>query len=123
MKFKPQYVLFWAFWLAANSITAQTDVALLGDLAAENKASVEALVLYPSETRLAILETTKHPEILIKMQNMREKTSAAFRTLIEDFPRSTQEVFYDVNRYPGLTESLVAHQNDQANQRKALQVM
>ena len=103
MKNKLLCLLFGALWSVVNPINAQTDVALLGDLAEENKASVEALVLYPSETRLAILEATKHPEVLIKMQDMREKTSAAFRTLIEDFPRSTQAVFYDLNRYPGLT--------------------
>jgi hypothetical protein len=94
-------------WLFVHTGTAQTDLSLLGDLAEENKKSVEALVLYPSETRLAILQATKNPEILVKMQNMREKTSAAFRALIEDFPRTTQSVFYDLNRYPGLVESLV----------------
>lgn len=123
MKNKLLCLLFGALWSVVNPLNAQTDVALLGDLAEENKASVEALVLYPSETRLAILEATKHPEVLIKMQDMREKTSAAFRTLIEDFPRSTQAVFYDLNRYPGLTESLIAHKNEPAGLRTALEVM
>ncbi len=102
---------------------AQTDAALLRDLAEENKKSVEALVLYPSETRLAILETTKYPEILIKMQDMRDKTSTAFRSLIEDFPRATQTVFYDLNRYPGLVESVVLQKNNPAATRKTLEVL
>ncbi len=101
----------------------QTDAALLRDLAEENRKTVEALALYPSVTRLAILEATKHPEVLIKMQSIRERTSAAFRTLIEDFPQSTQLVFYDLSRYPGLTESLVAQQNDPSAIRKSLEVL
>ena len=116
-------VLGMVLWVFVQAGIAQTDLSLLGDLAEENKKSVEALVLYPAETRLAILQATKSPEILIKMQNMREKTSAAFRTLIEDFPRTTQAVFYDVNRYPGLVESLVLQKNDPAAIRRLLQVM
>ena len=109
--------------LGLSPVVAQTDSALLRDLAEENKKSVEALVLYPSDTRLAILEATKYPEALIKMQDMREKTSAAFRTLIEDFPRTTQAVFYDLSRYPGLVESLVSQKNDPAALRKTLEVL
>ncbi len=123
MKKTPKLLLFIAMVALLSPVGAQTDVALLRDLAEENKAAVEALVLYPSETRLAILEATKYPELLIKMQNMREKTSAAFRTLIEDFPRSTQEVFYDLNRYPGLTEALVLQKNDPSELRKSLEVL
>jgi hypothetical protein len=120
-----RYLPVWGMilWLFVHTGTAQTDLSLLGDLAEENKKSVEALVLYPSETRLAILQATKNPEILVKMQNMREKTSAAFRALIEDFPRTTQSVFYDLNRYPGLVESLVLQKNDQGAIHKLLQVL
>jgi hypothetical protein len=109
--------------LSASVGLAQKDVALLRDLAEENKKSVEALVLYPSETRLAILEATKHPEVLIKLQDMRERTTAAFRTLMEDFPRKAQDVFYDINRYPGLVEDLVAQQKSAAGLKNALAVL
>lgn len=122
-----RYVVAWVFSLVYFMIpfqgNAQTDLALLQDLAEENKKSVEALVLYPPETRLSILEATRHPELLIKMQDMKSRTSTAFRTLIEDFPRSTQEVFYDLSRYPGLTERLVAHQQDARAIRKDLEVL
>ncbi|MEI6408063.1 MAG: hypothetical protein WCR52_01655 [Bacteroidota bacterium] len=117
-------LLIWAGIIVLNTVArAQNDAALLRDLAAENQKSVDALVLYPTETRLAILEATKYPELLIKMQDLRERTSMAFRTLIEDFPRTTQDVFYDLNRYPGLVESLVTHRNDAGVLRKSMEVM
>jgi|GEM_PF-1862427 len=125
MKITPILLLLGAvltFFTPQFSI-AQTDLALLHNLAEHNHKSVEALVLYPSETRLAILESTKHPEVLIKMQDMRDKTSAAFRTLIEDLPRATQAVFYDLNRYPGLTESLVIQSNNPVALRKMLEAL
>lgn len=125
MKLKLPVLLLPALLLVLSNMKAlaQPDVALLRDLAEENKKSVEALVLYPPETRLAILEATRHPEVLIKMQDMREKTSAAFRALIEDFPRETQEVFYNLSRYSGMAATLVAQKNDPNAQRKTLEAL
>lgn len=102
---------------------AQTDKALLQELSEENKKSIEALVLYPEDVRLAILETTKYPEVLIKMQNLKAKTGAAFRTLIEDFPREEQTIFYDLTRYPGLIEDIAANRNDHQQVRYLLEVL
>ncbi|HNE30270.1 MAG TPA: hypothetical protein PLW66_13930, partial [Saprospiraceae bacterium] len=101
-------------------LRAQTDRALLRELAEENKKSVEALALYPLDTRLAILEACKYPEVLIKMNNAREKTSAAFRTQIEDFPQSVQQTVYDLVRYPGLISILADRRSDPEGMRKAL---
>ncbi|MBV6441860.1 MAG: hypothetical protein DYG98_23385 [Haliscomenobacteraceae bacterium CHB4] len=106
--------------LFSTSLYSQNDKALLRELAEENQKSVEALALYPSETRLAILEAAKYPEVLIKMNNARQKTAAAFRTLIEDFPRSTQEVFYEITRYPGMLQQLVEKQESPAAMREVL---
>jgi hypothetical protein len=120
------FIIF-SLWLACSAIpyttNAQSDQALLKDLAEENKKSIEALVLYPPETRLAILDATRHPEVLIKLQDMKTRTSTAFQNLIEDFPRSTQDVFYDLSRYPGLMERLVLHQEDAQAMRKDLEVL
>lgn len=114
-------LLFWVVGLP-YAIT-QTDKALLRELAEDNKKSIEALVLYPQDARLAILEATKYPEALIKMRSIREKTAAAFRTLIEDFPKSTQTIFYDLTRYPGLIEGVVAQQEDRASVARLLEVL
>lgn len=125
MKTIPSLFAVLAFFLGLNlpQIFAQTDVALLRELAEENKKNVDALVLYPPEIRGAILEATKTPELLIRMQDMREKTSSAFRTLIEDFPKSTQSVFYDLSRYPGLIEKVADAHNDAPAQQKALEAL
>lgn len=112
------------FLLVFSSImNGQNDKALLRELAAENQKSVEALALYPSETRLAILEAAKYPEVLIKMNNTRQKTAAAYRTLVEDFSRPTQEVFYNIARYPGMTQELTVKQESPAAIREVLRQM
>lgn len=51
MKNIPKLLFLWALLTLLNhsGLFAQTNVALLRDLAEENKKSVEALVLYPAE--------------------------------------------------------------------------
>ncbi|MBL7797411.1 MAG: hypothetical protein JNJ90_13025 [Saprospiraceae bacterium] len=116
-------LIFSSILLALSTGFAQTDKALLRDLAKENRKSIEALALYPEDARVAILEASKYPEVLIKMQGIREKTAAAFRTLIEDYPRNTQDVFYDLTRFPGLVPDLVARQNNRQSIQQALEVL
>ncbi len=114
-----RYSFFLLFF--SSTLSAQNDKALLRELAEENKKSVEALALYPAETRLAILEAAKYPEVLIKLDKARQKTAAAFRTLIEDAPRATQTVFYDMVRYPDLMVQLVQKQDSPAAVREVLE--
>jgi len=117
------YLFLCTLLFMTGAVFGQTDKALLRDLAKDNQKSIEALALYPEDARLAILEASKYPEVLIKMQGIREKTSAAFRTLVEDYPRQTQEHFYDFTRYPGLVETLVAERNNTGAIRRALEVL
>ncbi len=107
--------------LFAAATRGQSDKALLRELAEENQKSVEALALYPSDVRLAIFEAARYPEVLVKMNDTRRKTADAFRALIEDFPRSTQETFYDLTRYPGLLDRLAEQRESPAALRETLQ--
>lgn len=117
------YLFLCTLLFVTGVVFAQTDKALLRDLAKDNQKSIEALALYPEDIRLAILEASKYPEVLIKMQGIRDKTSTAFRTLIEDYPRQTQDYFYDFTRYPGLVKTLVAERNNTGAIRRALEVL
>lgn len=116
-------LIFSLLFFALSAGFAQTDRALLRELAKDNRKSIEALALYPEDARLAILEASKYPEVLIKMQGIRDKTTAAFRTLIEDYPRNTQDVFYDLTRFSGLVPDLVARQNNRQGMQEALGVL
>ncbi len=86
---------------------AQTDKELLAQLAEENQTAVNALVLYPEETRQSILETTLYPEALIKLESVQQTTSASFKNLVEQYPQEVQELIWDLTRYPELIPNLV----------------
>lgn len=102
-------------WIIAASLLfgvltilpAQTEKALLTQLADEEKNAVEALVLYPEDVRLAILEAAKYPEVLIKMEGMQQQTSNDFEKLLESYPQELQQDIWDLTRYPDLVARLV----------------
>lgn len=91
------------FFLSANSQTGKT---LLLEMAEEEQAAVNALVLYPKDTRMAILEASLYPEALIKLENIQSQTTAAFRKILENHSRATQEIIWDLTRYPDLIHRL-----------------
>jgi hypothetical protein len=90
----------------ALPLQAQTDKELLKDLMEEEQEAVNALVLYPEETRKHILESTLHPDALIKLESVQNRTSTAFRELMEPLAKKEQEAIWDLTRYPGLIHQL-----------------
>ena len=86
--------------------TAQNDKELLAQLVAEDQDAINALVLYPEDTRLSILEATLHPEALIKLESIQSQTKTAFQELMDNYSRNTQEMIWDLTRYPGLIHRL-----------------
>ena len=53
--------------ISATQLLAQNEKNMLSQLIAEERETVDALVLYPEETRLAILEACLYPEVLVKL--------------------------------------------------------
>ena len=89
-----------------NYTPAQSDKELLSQLVAEDQDAINALILYPEDTRLSILEATLHPEALIKLESIQSQTKAAFQELMGNYSRSTQEMIWDLTRYPDLVHRL-----------------
>jgi len=86
--------------------SAQTDKELLAQMVEENQKAVDALVLYPAETRQDILEVALFPEALIKLENMQATTAAGFKKTMEPYAKETQEMLWELTRYPGLVRQL-----------------
>jgi len=97
--------IFFLIGITSN-LLAQTDKELLAELAAEEEEAINALVLYPADTRQAILEATLYPEALIRMESIQNKTSTAFREIMQSHPLNSQQILWDLTRYPGLVHQL-----------------
>jgi hypothetical protein len=102
----------WLWWLiplcclCALDLRAQDDQALLAQLDEEERKALEALVLYPEDTRQAILECSQYPEVLVKLTRLQSQTRASFQDLLETYPQDAQAVVWDVTRYPDLVRRL-----------------
>ena len=111
---KRMLIAIFALWAATQSM-AQTREQLLEQLLEEDRANVETLMLYPEETRQHILEASKHPEALIRMQTLQSRSQTAFRSLMETYPERVQQQVWDLTRYPGLIERLVGEARGSRN--------
>jgi hypothetical protein len=89
------------------TIVAQEEKDMLSQIIAEERETVDALVLYPQETRMAILEACLHPELLVKINRVQQNSQSAFTTLVEKHPREVQEAVWDLVRYPKLIDRIV----------------
>lgn len=103
-------------------LSAQPETSIFADWSQEDKAAVEALVMYPQTTRTAILEAAQYPELLIKVEGMQTVTSSKFQELIADLDQEKQATIYDISRYPGLLSRLaLAKESGQQNIKPLLE--
>ena len=106
----PALALFFIFGHVIKT-HAQSEKELLAQLVSEDQDAIDALVLYPEDTRTAILEASLHPEALIKLESVQSQTSGSFSALMDRYTRSTQEIIWDLTRYPGLVHALATVDN------------
>ncbi len=111
MKNKIQFILIILALSFIPQLWAQTGRALFSEVEDEEMEAINALVLYPEETRLAILEASQYPEALIKMESIQERSQADFQALLGKYPQESQEMIWDLTRYPNLIERLASLQD------------
>lgn len=87
---------------------AQQDSQLFGALKDQEREALEALMLYPQETRDDILEATLHPELLIRIKAMQQETQGKFDAEMKKYEQETQQFLWDLTRYPDLIQRMAA---------------
>lgn len=106
--------------LAFTLTYGQEEKTLLKELMGQDRSAVDAIVLYPEDIRNNIFEVATHPEVLIKLSGMQEKTQQAFRDIIQGYPQEEQAKFYELARYPGLIRDLGGGEKKSKTEIKAL---
>jgi len=95
-----------------TNCSAQDDGrALLKQVVKENLEAVDAIAMYPTETRKIIFEATEYPEVIAKLNAMQKNSQDAFEKLISSFNRDEQEKIWNLTRYDGLISDLAANPN------------
>ena len=81
---------------------AQSSDAILARLLQDDKASVEALVLYPENIRNDILQACLYPELVVRIGEMQRLTSQQFSDLLSTETREDQQSLWELARFPAL---------------------
>jgi len=84
--------------------------ALLKQVIKENQEAVDAIAMYPTETRKIIFEATEYPEVIAKLNAMQKNSQDAFEKLISSFNKVEQEKIWNLTRYDDLISDLTANQ-------------
>ncbi len=101
------------------SDTRAQDMNILKGLSEEEENAIEAIALYPAKEREAILEASLHPEILVRMENIRSTTEAKFKETISGLAEANQKKIYNLSRYPDLITKICAVGDGRSNTEMA----
>ncbi len=96
-------IFFSGYHIQAQTIAERE---ILASLVEEEQEAINALVLYPTEIRTAILESTRYVEALLKIESIQTSTRRSFTELLEVYPLDIQKMVWDLARYPGLINGL-----------------
>jgi len=88
----------------------------------ESQEAVDAIAMYPKETRKIIFEACEYPEIITKLNEMQKKSQGTFVTLISSFNKDEQEKIWNLTRYDFLISDLVSSSKKTKTEINALLV-
>lgn len=92
--------------LIGIQLYAQDHKLAVDALTESERKSIEAIALYPKEIRLAVLEITTAPALMIQIKRMQETSQENFKNLLEARSQETQEIIWDLTRFDGLLEAI-----------------
>src|ERR1035437_203983 len=107
-----ELVLMFLIVVTGIRCVAQDDNrSLLKRVVQENQETVDAIAMYPTETRKIIFEATEYPEVITKLNEMQKNSQDAFEKLISSFDKEEQEKIWNLTRYDGLISDLAGNHN------------
>lgn len=79
---------------------------ILSSLPQDELQAIQAIALYPPTERAALLQVAMYPEVLVRMDHLRQQTETAFVELIASLNEEDQAMMYNLSRYPDLVDTL-----------------
>jgi hypothetical protein len=93
--------------MGINSQAQDNDQAMMKQMEHDNQATIDAIALYPTDTRRDILEAARYPEVIVRLNGMQKQSKQQFADLLDPYNRTEQEKIYNLTRYPDLISELV----------------
>jgi len=113
---KRQFIYIAIFFLFSVMDVRGQGTGILQQLPEEEQTAIEAIALYPQKERMALLEASLHPEILVRMENIRSNTEEQFKVKVSTLPEDDQKKIYNLSRYPDLMATICETTKPRSNQ-------
>ena len=113
---KKQIFSITMFLVLSRMISFGQNAGILSQLPEEEQNVIEAIALYPQRERAALLEASLHPEILVRMENIRKSTEEQFREKVKTLQEEDQKKIYNLARYPDLMTRICEGSKRMTNQ-------
>ncbi len=84
----------------------ESDQTLLMQVEHDDQSAVDAIAMYPSETRKAIFEVAKYPELIVRLQAMQIQTKGQFSDILSSLSKEEKEKIWNLTRYPSLISEI-----------------
>ncbi|HEV7230718.1 MAG TPA: hypothetical protein VGO45_05280 [Bacteroidia bacterium] len=85
---------------------AQDSQQMMKQIEHDDQTTVDAIALYPAETRHDILEAAKYPEVIVRLNAMQKQSQAQFTDMLAPYDRNEQEKIWNLTRYPALISDI-----------------
>ena len=82
----------------------------------EKQNIIETIALYDADQRTAVLEAAAHPEVLVRMGNIRANTEFLFKEKLTAVPEEDQKKIFNVTRYPDLMNAISSHREERTGE-------
>ena len=89
-----------------NIFAQEDEEDLFLQLEQDDQTAIDAIAMYPAQTRVDILESSKFPEIIVRLDAMQKKTEQKFDELIAPYSKEEQEKIWNLTRYPSLISDI-----------------
>ena len=101
-------LLGFTFATGITCVAQESTTSSVKQIMQESQQAVDAIAMYPRETRKIIFQASEYPEVITKLNEMQKKSESAFASLISSFSKSEQEKIWNLTRYDFLISDLAS---------------
>lgn len=96
------------FLLLSFGLWSQSNEERLQQLLEDDAEDMQTIVAFDADLQRATLEAAAQPEALKQVQRIQDRSRATFEDIVKPYSQETQQILWDLTRYPDLIAKLAA---------------
>lgn len=99
-------ILFFLSILLSATLWSQSNEDQLQRLMEDDPEGLNTIIAAEPNVQEAVLEAATQPELLSQLRTIQDRSRAAFESIVSPYSQETQQIFWDLTRYPNLVSRL-----------------